>query len=343
VGGREYHLFSSEERVPRVDGIDFCHSLKTPRYDEADEGLRVVSKAHAKMYAFHAGAHVDLFWGSANLSHSAWLAGGSRANVDLLIHSRLSKAEWQKFLFKDLPPGHRWTAVTPTGEPLRYDNIREEAGWRLLHAIVEKGRVTLEASASRRVRLRLRTDGSRGRVECVLQFGNGETVIPEKTASRLGFGLDQAPRSLEWAIGRSREWSTIPVNVLEPLAGSSHAMDLAQQLSWEFTGRPLPRPGLANPPQRPSDEDGEEAISMDEEELTRSEHQGELDRFVLEWRSIARRVAASFRGNLGLRRFHVEWILTLVDAEARHSPEAWPQYKRELVRELLDLEREWHA
>ena len=45
------------------------------RRENGNKEIRVKS-AHAKISAFHGSDHVDLFWGSANLSYRAWMAKG---------------------------------------------------------------------------------------------------------------------------------------------------------------------------------------------------------------------------------------------------------------------------
>jgi hypothetical protein len=110
-------------------------------------------------------------------------------------------------------------------------------------------------------------------------------------------------------------------------------------LFWEFTGRPLPRPTPLDLPGKAKRNRKSSDAFPDEEELTVSEHQGELDRFVLEWRAIARRIALASGGNDRLRRHHMNETIKRVEDLASREPTAWPPYKVEMVRDLL--ERQW--
>lgn len=340
IGGKEYRLYTDKEPVPRIYGITKSHTLKRPERDEEGDGLRAISLAHAKVYAFDNGKTVDMFWGSANLSYSAWLAKGNRANVELLVHSRTSSKEWFSFRDKSLPRGHRWVVVDATGKPPQFPEERQTIGWQLLHAQLERGEVWLEANKPGNVHLLLKAENCGQSFKCMLKFTAIGACLPKRVRDSLGFSRDQAPRFLQWSLGSRRRWFKIPVNRLDLIGEDGGSTDLAQQLFWEFTGRTLPRSDHRtnakfpeeNSPDRPD-------LSEEEEELTRSEHQGDLDRFVLEWRTIARRVAQSSRGNDDLRLHHIASVKKRIDIEARISPKKWPDFKRSFVHRLL--EREW--
>jgi len=101
VGDRPVTLYTdSDPEPPRIPGIAEYRVLRKPIDDQAaDEPSRIrsVSCVHAKLYAFHLRREVRLFWGSANLSASALLIPGRRSNLDLLVESRLSPVEWNRF------------------------------------------------------------------------------------------------------------------------------------------------------------------------------------------------------------------------------------------------------
>lgn len=334
VGGQEYRLYADAQPVPRIDGIDTHYELRRPTGNEGEAGPRAISGMHAKIYAFHCGSQVDLFWGSANLSYSAWRATGKNANVDFLIHSTTPAKIWRRFRDKALPPGHAWKIVEPSGHPPKED-MPSKGEWLLLHARIEKGCVWLESTGSANMKLRLRTDHSPKPIECLLAFRNNEAMLPPSIAKRLGFHEVHPPRSLQWFDKTGGRWLKVPVNNLDVIGDESNPTDLAQQLFWEYTGRLLPIPGA---PPKQSDY-GKDAFPPDEEELIRSEHQGELDRFVLVWRSIARRVIQSCDRNIPLKQSRTESILARIDAEAQSSPRQWPEYRQEFVRKLL--RRQW--
>ena len=89
---QKFHLYTDADAVPRIRGIDAYWTLRRPVPGNEKESIQVLSQAHAKIYAFYQADLVDVFWGSANLSYSAWLAKGRAANIDLLVHSRVPSA-----------------------------------------------------------------------------------------------------------------------------------------------------------------------------------------------------------------------------------------------------------
>jgi hypothetical protein len=341
VGGEEYRLYTDKEPVPYIQGITKSYSLERPERDEHREGVRAVSLAHAKIYAFDGDKNVDLFWGSANLSYSAWLARGKRANADFLVHTRTSSKEWSLLRDKSLPIGHKWKIAPVKGKPPR-EPVERESRWQLLHAFVQNDEVWLEANRLGSVHLLLKEDISSRPLKCSLSFMACGACLPAKVRAGLGFGRDHAPKFLWWSVASGRKWFKIPVNRLDLVGEDRSTADLAQQLFWEFTGRLLPRPvrspeapSLKKKPPHPPD------VSADEDELTKSEHQGDLDRFVLEWRAIARRVAQSCGANDALRRHRIASIMKRIDLDSRPSLKNWPKFKRDFVRQLL--ERPWRA
>ena len=338
TGTREISLFTSEEPVPLVPGVKAYHTLERPGENDG-ERLRAVSRVHAKLFAFYRGRSVDLFWGSANLSFSAWMARGKRANVEVLVHTRMKARQWLRLRDQMLPPEHSWVPCSPDRrvrpEPLE----RPESGWRLLHATLQRGRLRLEASAARKVTVEIRAENSQNTVRCPLIFKDAEAVLPLSLALRLGCKDGRAPRWLLWRRLRTIEWRKIPVNCLDIMEDGTKVTDLAQQLFWEYCGRQLPRgPGVPRP--TPAGDDGDEGkLSEDERELTMSDHVGDLDRFALEWRLIARRVAQTAGDNPALRRFHIDAVWTRIKVESRAAPDQWPAYRLDFVQRLL--ERKW--
>jgi hypothetical protein len=341
ISGQEYRLYTDKEPVPYIPGITKSYCLERPERDENSEGLRAVSLAHAKIYAFHRGKNVELFWGSANLSYSAWLAQGKQANIDFLVHTRTSSKEWRLLREKSLPSGHKWKLALAKGEPPK-EEVDRTFGWQLLHARVEGDEVWLESNRSGSVHLSLKEENSSETVKCSLRFKEDGARLPSKVSTGLGFRRDQSPNFLWWSLATRRKWSKIPVNRLDLIGEERGAADLAEQLFWEFTGRLLPRSSRSKQESSskqtlPSPPD----LTPDEDELTKSEHQGALDQFVLEWRAIARRVSQSCRGNEALRRQRVVSIHKRIDVEARTSPIKWPPFKQKFVRNLLD--RPWRG
>ena len=338
TGTREISLFTSEEPVSLVPGIKAYHTLGRPNKSDG-EGLRAVSCVHAKLFAFYSKRSVDLFWGSANLSFSAWMARGKRANVEVLVHTRVTARQWLRLRNQMLPPGHSWEPCSPDRRARPEPLERPESGWRLLHATLQRGRLRLEASATRKVSIEIRAENARNTLRCPLIFKDAEAVLPLSFAIRLGCKEGRAPRWLLWRRPRTIKWRKIPVNCLDFMQDGAEVTDLAQQLFWEYCGRQLPRAlGVSRPP--PADDAGDkDKLSDDEQELTMSDRVGELDRFALEWRLIARRVAQTAGDNSALRRFHIDAVWARINVESRAAPDQWPVYRLDFVQRLL--ERKW--
>jgi hypothetical protein len=336
-GTTEINLYTGGQTVPRVGGVAHHHELVGPESDEADKSQRVVSVVHAKLFAFYHGKSVDLFWGSANLSHSAWMAAWQKPNIEILIHTRIRADRWISLRDRALPPGHRWVRCEPKHKAQPAPAERAADSWRLLHAVVDRGRLRLEASDSRKVDgLELRAESRLAKVIVDLSFRDAAALIPRPWAAKLGCIGDQAPRWLLWRLGPASPWGKVPVNRLEAAANVQGSWALAQQLHWEYSGRQLPGTPKNSAPTDSDELAGVVELSDDERELTASDHQGELDRFVLVWRTIARRVAQASGGNIGLRRFHVQDVLSRVRKEADAEPEQWPAYRFDFVRKLLE-------
>lgn len=330
---QEFHLYTDAAQVPCIPGIDGYWTLHRPAPRNGNEEIRVVSQAHAKIYAFHGSDYVDLFWGSANLSYRAWMAKGRAANVDVLVHSRVPHREWQSFLHA-LPAGHTWKETKP--RPVTFPPINEEEGasWRLLHGTLEGGELVLDATGSGPIPLRLRVSKRGQGLKVRLNFAERSAPVDKATARRLGFGSQAPPGELEWSFDKPRAWRTIPVNVLDTVPGEDGELDLASMLFWRYAGRPLPRAtrdGLKSSKAHPP--------TSEEEELTRSVYQCALDEFVLKWRLVARSIAAASHGNDQLRLHRVCEALRMIKAEAQRCPATWPAYRLAFVKELL--EREW--
>jgi hypothetical protein len=120
--------------------------------------------------------------------------------------------------------------------------------WSRPDAIFDRGRLQLESFRSRRVALELRAEGKNPPAKFVTNFREASSRFTQRFA----------------------------------------ALDLAQQLYWEYIGCHLPRP--KDQEHRLTDNMNSTGNLSDEErELTDCEHQGEMDRFVLEWCMIYRR------------------------------------------------------
>lgn len=336
VGGGEYRLFTGVEPIPRIRGIDRCFALERPTLEDPD-GPRAVGLAHAKMFAFRKRSRVELFWGSANLSYSAWLARGARANADILVHCSLSASAWHRLRDRWLPPGHGWREVQPAGPPPEGELEHKGASLELLHCCVESDAVTIDATRSGSATVHLRTP--RARATCPLVFREGQATLPATAARRLGFDGGSSPRTLEWFSPSIRTWLAIPVNELAGPSAVGAEVDLVGQLFWEFSGRPMPGRDALQRTSSATADASDEYNSPDEEELTASQHQGALDRFVLEWRAVAARISHACGVNDGLRRFYSTRVLTRVEEEAKHTPERWSESRLAFVRQLL--ERQW--
>jgi len=82
-------------------------------------------------------------------------------------------------------------------------------------------------------------------------------------------------------------------------------------------------------------------VLIEEEELTRSLHQGELDQFVLKWRLVVRAINRASTGNDALRACRIRDAVARVTKEAAARSAEWPQYRQRFVKDLL--ENSWHV
>jgi hypothetical protein len=327
----EFHLYSNEP-VPVIRGISAYHKLVRPRSSArggADK-LRILSTVHAKIFAFESSAHVDVFWGSANLSQPAWLAQGSGANIDLLVHSRVARNQWEK-LRDGLPPEHKWAPVKPVRNILAPEP-RPPGGLQLLHATISKATVHVAATETGSVIVGLRTE--HGKVRCELTFtADGAEVratLSSESANILGLLASSPPLFVDAKLPRAN-WEKIPLNDLDHIPGDSEARNLEDLLLWEYAGRTFKRKKGSK-----GQTHGDGTTSLDEEELAKFLYQGVLDEFVLNWRVIAKRIALSSGSNIGLAEVRRRDILDRIERDALANPEKWPQYKREFVEGLLE-------
>ena len=327
---REIRLFTNRP-APAIEGVDQYWVLEQGRHSE-----RRLGQAHSKMFAFHRGQHVDLFWGSANLSCAAWLCKGKNANVELLVHSLISEAHWQGML-RSLPENHTWSKVSPGPPEFRVDD-RVEAGWGLLHGTFEAGELHLIASGCGLRGLKLRTGFAT--VSVNLTFQECEAAVPKQVARKLGFTGQSAPNGLDWRLPPSA-WQSIPINALDRLGGAEYEADLAGSLFEMYSGRNLPQQHGRSFADDHSDPPGRDDQFDEEKELTRSLHQGELDQFVLKWRLVVRAIGRASTGNDALRACRIHDAVVRITKDAIARPTAWPQYRQRFVKDLL--ENSWHG
>jgi hypothetical protein len=327
---REIRLFTNRPAAA-IGGVDQYWVLEEGKHSE-----RRLAQVHSKMFAFHRGQHVDLFWGSANLSCGALLCQGKNANVDLLVHSRISAAHWQGML-RSLPENHTWTKVSPDPPKFRVDD-RVDAGWVLLHGTFEGGELHLTASGNGPRGLKLRTGFAT--VSGNLSFLECEAAVPKQMARKLGFTGDSAPNGLDWRVPPSA-WQSIPINTLDRMGGAEFEADLAGSLFEMYAGRNLPLLRGKSLADDHSDGSGRDDHFDEEEELTRSLHQGELDQFVLKWRLAVRALNRASTGNNALRACRIHDAVVRITKDAIARPTAWPQYRQHFVKDLL--EKSWHA
>jgi len=334
----EIHLFSNDP-VPRLVHTTHYYKLLRPSRvaSDAEDGIRILTSVHAKIFAFETSTHVDVFWGSANLSQPAWLAVGSGANVDILVHSRVPQKEWRKLRDK-LPPKHKWAITKPSKKA---DIERKEvASWEILYASVEHGHVHFAANMPGLLNVRLRTQTAE--TQCKLNFRkqNGEihARLESIAATQLGIKDPPYPRFIK-AQMPDIGWQNIPLNNLDTISGDSSVRSLEDLLLWEFTGRTFVKRTRTKKLPSPDDDDNEKPDSVEEEELSHFTHQGGLDELVLKWRVIAKRVALSSGANDQLKLSRLKDILSRVERSALESPNEWPSFKRRFVQKVL--ERAW--
>jgi hypothetical protein len=337
-GLREVHLFTNlaGKGVPGIRGCDHYYVLKAPeKSKEEDETTRRYATTHAKMYAFYSRKWVDLFWGSGNLSASAWLRTGRKANVDFLVHSRLGKKEWTN-LRDGLPAGHRWGKKQPVEDGvLPKDPPPVTDRFRLLNAVWTGRKLSLESNRSEELKLWLRTCKS-PTVQVLLKFKSNCASVSSEAASRLGFSTGPAPETLQYGFQR-QDLQEIIVNDLSYVVAGLGSSDVAALLFWRYTGRLLPGSGTATTVRPRNDEnEGEAGMEIEEEELARCLHQGALDRFVLQWRLNAHRIEACSGKNRGLMRQRFIEARRLIAAEADERPGEWPVHLRKFVDRLFD-------
>jgi len=306
---------------PKVRGVQY-KTLDDPPESAAEEGLPRLGAVHAKLYAFVSKKWVDLFWGSANLSFSAWERVGATANVELLVHSRIHPTAWQQLLNRDLPGGHHWRKANPGGEPQPLE-LLHDSGWRLLCAVRDGPALTLEATGDGVQTVLLRVSQGTKELKVTLTFQDGHAVAPH-LAARLGGELRG---TLEWRTPHG-EWATIPLNHLSSVDGTGTSGSLVELLHLRYTGRPMP--GKSNGrPRLPNDD-------RDEDELIRSKYLGELDRFALQWRLTAVRLAAASRPHRELWECRVAEARRAVQQDATMRPDRWPNYKQEFAARMLE-------
>jgi hypothetical protein len=327
---REIRLFTNDP-ASAVEGVDrYLVLQKGPRSE------RRLGQTHSKMFAFYKGQQVDLFWGSANLSCAAWLCTGKNANVELLAHSRISSGHWQGML-RSLPEDHNWSEVS-AGPPEFHADDRVEAGWSLLHGRFEDGELHLMATGSGPHVLKLRTGFATASVN--LEFLECEAAVPKLVARKLGFTAHSFQNGLDWRVTPAA-WKSIPINEMDRLGGTEFKPDLAGSLFEMYAGRSLPLPGGRAVSDDHSDGLGRDDQFDEEEELTRSLHQGELDQFVLKWRLVVRAISRASTGNDALRNCRIRDTVARMTKDAAGRPTEWPQYRQRFVKDLL--EDSWHV
>jgi len=333
TGTSECNLFTNTKKLPAIDGVDTYWDLIPPSRPDEDEKICVFATPHAKIFSFSSRSRVDLFWGSANLSPSAWLKKGRAANVDILVYSRVSFGDWKR-MQKNLPAGHKWKEVKPKkfGQfPVEPPSKSDE--WRLLHAVWDGKILLVDASRSGKILLMLRPISYGKWIRGYFHFEARCIELGKKYLSRLGFSENAAPNAIQWRTAKVSEWQYIPINSVNFLTGNEGSTSVADFLFWRYTGKPFPKP---NTPKglKPELNNGE--TEYEENELARSSHQGGLDQFVLKWRAVAKRIVGSCGSNVELLEERITEALRLMGKEAQERPSDWPSYKREFVEELFD-------
>jgi hypothetical protein len=74
---------------------------------------------------------------------------------------------------------------------------------------------------------------------------------------------------------------------------------------------------------------------MEEEALDTCDRSGALDRFVLQWRALARRIEHASGTNTGLRRARETRALALARSDWSAHPEGWSAARRAYVEALF--------
>jgi len=333
---RKVCLYSgTHERFPRIAGCDQCFYLHPPeRSLDEDRVGRRLGLPHAKMYAFHRKSRVELFWGSANLSASAWVRTGKQANVDFLVHSQLSTKEW--IAIRDrLPAGYRWRAGKAADDASLPEEVPlEDHSFRLLNAVWDGKRLWLESGQRGVVSFWLRTS-EKSKRRFSLKFASQGASLNAEEAQGLGFGPEAAPEFLDYAVPGARVWDRVEVN-FPARSGLTGPCDAATLLSWQYAGRGLPGPSGAGG-NGPANAQAENQGTLDSEEgeLTQCLHQGALDRFVLVWRLNVSRIRLSSGRNRGLLRERITHARRLVQGEAATNGMLWPKERLKFVEQLF--------
>jgi hypothetical protein len=332
TGASECNLFTNTKKLPKIEGVDKYWDLVPPSRPDEDEKYSVFATPHAKIFSFSSASMVDIFWGSANLSPSAWLKKGRAANVDILVHSRVSPGDWKR-MQNNLPAGHKWKEAKPKKyAEFPVDPPPRPNEWRLLHAIWDGKILTIEASRSGKIFMILRSPNNGKSIRGFFRFDDRCLNLSQKSLSRLGFSNQAPPDAIQWRTAKDGEWQFLPINLLNFMAGSGGSTSVADFLFWRYTGRSFPKPNGPPKPKPPTKHETE----YEEDELTRSSHQGRLDQFVLKWRAIGRRIEGSCGTNVGLLEERITEALRLMEKEAQERPPEWPSYKRDFVEELFD-------
>ena len=331
----EICLYTDNEMIPQIKGINKYKRLERPDALH-DEERRSIGRVHAKLYGFHVGKGVHIFWGSPNLSESAWLRSEKNANIELLAHSYVDKKDWQSFI-KSPFPGHKWVEMKPLGEKLTTEQT-STLKWRLLNGVRENKKIHLIASNDKTVNLQLRLPGMKTFKNYHLRFLNREATLPPQALKELGFTAPTCPDSLEWRQKGDSKWRSIPINDTDIAPDGTLLSTIVDRLYWEFAGKSLSRRSAMS--KSGNNHAINDNLLAEEEELTISEHQGEFDRFVLEWHAIVKRMRQAAQGNNELLIQYIQRVKQEVKTAAE-EPDKWPKYKIMFINKLL--EEKWES
>ena len=254
-------------------------------------------------------------------------------------HSQVSHKEWR--IFRDaLPSNHKWVAAIPSKK--KKLEQKQAAGWQILHASIEHGRVHFSANKPGTLHVHLRIQSAE--IQCELKFCEQDSEIraplDARSATKLGLTSPPYPRFMKVQIP-GVGWQNILLNDLDTISGDPKARSLEDLLLWEYTGRDFAKRTRRNKLTSPDDSDDKEPGSAEEEELAQFTHQGELDEMVLKWRVIAKRVALSSGSNDRLRLTRLKDTISRIERSALENPAEWPPFKLHFVRETL--RRPWPA
>ncbi|GEM_PF-5071454 len=334
TGAAQIRLYTGIKTMPRIAGCNEYWNLKAPAGTDEDERIAVFAHMHAKMFAFHTARGIQLFWGSANVSESAWLRSDRKANVDVLVRSDVTHKQWDRFLWS-LPCKHTWTATKPVASAAITIEKQEIAeGWCLLQGVWDGHDLTLEASGPARRRLWVRSAEHRV-FGLSLEFSSGRAAVDRKTSERLGFRTEQMPATMEYRLSPKGNWRRLNVNCLTESLATAGSVDAVAELFWRYAGRLFPgRAGKSNG-EIPLEEPALENQDAEEEELTRCQHQGSLDCFVLQWRLVVARILRSAGKNHPLALARIAEAREMVAGEIRAGRGGWTKPKREFVERLF--------